>query len=147
MRRSATWVTIQRGRSLKLSWITQLALSLTFVLFAIACGDGPSGSKEALFGPHTIAFVSTRDGTEEIYAMNPDGSNQTRLTNNSARDGRPVWSPDGTKIAFRSDRDGNEELYIMGFDGSNQTNVTNLLGEEWLHSWSPDSTKIAFTSD
>jgi Tol biopolymer transport system component len=145
MRRSATWVTIQRGRSLKLSWITTLAISLTSVLFAIACGDGPSGSKEALFGPHTIAFVSTRDGNTEIYAMNPDGSNQTRLTNNSARDGRPVWSPDGTKIAFRSDRDGNEELYIMGFDGSNQTNVTNLPGLEMFDSWSPDSTKIAFT--
>jgi len=134
----------QRGRSFTLFWIIPLALSLTFVLFSIACSDGPSGSKEALFGPHTIAFVSTRDGNTEIYAMNPDGSNQTRLTNNSAREGRPVWSPDGTKIAFRSDRDGNEELYIMGFDGSNQTNVTNLPGEEWFVSWSPDSTKIAF---
>ena len=36
----------------------------------------PDGSK--------IAFSSDRDGNYEIYVMNADGSNQTRLTNNPA---------------------------------------------------------------
>src|SRR2546427_6971940 len=44
-----------------------------------------------------IAFVSWRDGNNEIYVMNPDGSNQTNLTKNSASDYEPAWSPDGAK--------------------------------------------------
>jgi Tol biopolymer transport system component len=47
-----------------------------------------------------IAFISTRDGNYEIYVMNPDGSEQTRLTNNPTIDQEPDWSPDGTKIVF-----------------------------------------------
>jgi hypothetical protein len=33
-----------------------------------------------------IAFTSRRDGNEEIYVMNADGTEQTNLTNNSAAD-------------------------------------------------------------
>src|SRR5215213_10115758 len=43
-----------------------------------------------------IAFSSTRDvNNQEIYVMNDDGSDVTRLTNNLARDSDPSWSPDG----------------------------------------------------
>src|SRR5947207_8236514 len=44
-----------------------------------------------------IAFTSNRDGNYQIYMMDADGSNQTRLTNNPY-DISPKWSPDGTKI-------------------------------------------------
>ncbi len=57
--------------------------------------------------------------------MNIDGSGQIRLTNNSAYDWAPCFSPDGSKIAFASDRDGNWEIYIMNVDGSGQVNLTN----------------------
>jgi hypothetical protein len=42
-----------------------------------------------------IAFVSNRDGNNEIYVMNGDGSGLTNLTDNPADDGGedvgPVW--------------------------------------------------------
>ncbi len=46
-----------------------------------------------LFSPDgsRIVFQSQRDGNPEIYVMNTDRSNQTRLTNNPAYDGDPTW--------------------------------------------------------
>src|SRR4029453_5386695 len=71
-----------------------------------------------------IAFVSLRDGNQEIYVMNADGSDVQRLTFEQTADVEPAWSPDGSRIAFRSERDGNAEIYVMDADGSNQTRLT-----------------------
>jgi WD40-like Beta Propeller Repeat/HYR domain len=84
-----------------------------------------------------IAFISSRDGNNEIYIMDGDGSNQTRLTNNSADDRAPAWSADGSKIAFRSSRDGNGEIYAMGSDGTNRTNLTNNPALDDFPDWGP----------
>ncbi len=93
-----------------------------------------------------IAFASNRDGNYEIYSMNSDGSSPTRLTNNSAEDNGPSWSPDATKIAFYSLRDGEYEIYTMFADGSNPVRLTHNTQGNYVPSWSPDGTKIAFTS-
>jgi hypothetical protein len=94
-----------------------------------------------------IAFHSNRDGNTEIYTMNPDGSSQTRLTNNAASDLTPAWSPDGTKIAFVSTRDGNLEIYTMNANGSSQTRITTNAIDDAQPEWSPDGTQLAFTSN
>lgn len=39
-----------------------------------------------------ISFMSNRDGNDEIYLMNIDGSSQVNLTNNSADDWLPSFS-------------------------------------------------------
>ena len=94
-----------------------------------------------------IAFVSDRDGNEEIYTMNPDGSGQTNITNNPNQDIAPAWSPDGKKIAFESNRDGNNEIYVMNADGSNQVNISNdAAAIDGDPAWSPDGKKIVFES-
>jgi TolB protein len=91
-----------------------------------------------------IVFVSARDGNNEIYTSNTDGSNITRLTNDPGNDGQPTWSPDGTRIAFTSDRNGSSEIYIMNADGSNVVQRTFSGGCQYP-TWSPDGTKIAFS--
>jgi Tol biopolymer transport system component len=85
-----------------------------------------------------MAFTSSRDGNQEIYVMNADGSGQTNLTNHPALDMDPSWSPDGTRIAFSSTRDdGNGEIYVMNADGSGQTRLTNNPAPDWYPSWGP----------
>jgi len=37
--------------------------------------------------------VSVRDGNQEIYVINADGSAPTNLTNNAASDYLPRWRP------------------------------------------------------
>ena len=94
-----------------------------------------------------IAFHSERDGNNEIYVINANGSGLTRLTEADRDDIGAQWSPDGAKIAFTSSRDGDREVYVMNSDGSNQTRITDRFGEDSAPAWSPDGTKLAFVSD
>ena len=94
-----------------------------------------------------IAFVSNRDGNDEIYVMDANGANQTNLTNSPGSDTKPDWSPDGDKIAFVSNRDGGFEIYIMNADGTNQTRLTNNTYNDRYPIWSPDGGQMVFISD
>src|SRR3989441_8920247 len=94
-----------------------------------------------------IAFVSNRDGNNEIYTMNVDGTGVSRLTVNVASDVSPTWSPDGTKIAFVSNRDGNNEIYTMNADGTGVTRLTTSASDDLSPAWSPDGSKIAFQTN
>jgi Tol biopolymer transport system component len=92
-----------------------------------------------------LVFTSGRDGKPEIYVMDADGGNQTRLTSDPATDFNPSWSPDGQKIAFQRNVNGLYDIYVVGVDGSGTTNLTNGQGGA-EPAWSPDGRKIAFIS-
>lgn len=69
----------------------------------IAPPDPPIKPPGPIAPANDIAFSSDRDGNDEIYVMNADGSGQARLTDNSAVDISPTWSPDGAQNAFTTD--------------------------------------------
>lgn len=94
-----------------------------------------------------IAFTSDRDGNSEIYTMDADGGAQTRLTENTAEDFSPTWSPDGTRLAFVSTRDGNAEIYVMNADGTGQTRLTNNPDGDISPKWNPNGLEIGFVSN
>ncbi|NIA11458.1 MAG: PKD domain-containing protein, partial [Nitrospiraceae bacterium] len=113
---------------------------------------GSSVDRYPLMAPWTaaplsgkIAFASFRDGNQEVYVMNADGSGDPiDLTNRpDADDGDPTWSPDGNQIAFSSNRSGNWTTYVMNADGSDQTCLLESVHNAWGPAWSPDGTRIA----
>ncbi len=50
-----------------------------------------------------IAFVSTRDGSPQIYLINLEGGEATKVTNISTGASEVTWSPDGKWLAFASE--------------------------------------------
>jgi dipeptidyl aminopeptidase/acylaminoacyl peptidase len=121
----------------KLAVIVLLALLLPSS--AAATGSGSNGR---------IVFTSTRDGNEEIYSANVDGSNAQNLTRSAGADTQPAVSPDGQRIAFVSDRNGRRDLFVMSADGTNATQITDGYAEsvDAEPSWSPDGTQLTFAS-
>jgi Tol biopolymer transport system component len=104
--------------------------------------------------PWSIAFTSNRAGNNEIYTMQPGGTDgpgeaaPRRLTSNPGNDGSPHWSPNGRRIVFHSARPGahsNLEIYVMGDDGSAQTRLTFTTTQNMFPAWSPDGRRIAFS--
>jgi Tol biopolymer transport system component len=120
------------------------ALALAACLLALVVRMEPS---QAAFPGQNgkIAFDRFEGDCLQIFTMNADGSNQTKISNNSGCAFQPAWSPDGTKIAFSSFAGGTNEIWTMNADGSNETKITST-GASQFPAWSPDGTKIAFMS-
>ncbi|TML01241.1 MAG: hypothetical protein E6G40_03580, partial [Actinobacteria bacterium] len=79
--------------------------------------------------------------------MNADGSGQADLSNDSASDSQPAWSPDGTKVAFTSNRTGNNDVWVMNADGSGQADLSKDPAPDSDPIFAPDQGwRMAFTS-
>jgi TolB protein len=71
-----------------------------------------------------LAVVLTKDGSSQIYLMNPDGSNLRRITFSGAIDTEPFFTRDGQFIYFTSDRGGSPQIYRMPAGGGEASRVT-----------------------
>jgi Tol biopolymer transport system component len=83
----------------------KLILIAIFIFCIVACktSSEPYSKKVVIYN---IVYTEFVDNDIEIYKINSDGSGRKNLTNNSAFDNDPIFSPNGKKIAFRSNRDG-----------------------------------------
>jgi TolB protein len=106
------------------------------------CLGPPSWSPDAT----RIAFsMSPNCRTEEetrsdIYIVNSDGSNVTRVTDGMGNYWNPVWSPREDRIVFNEYRDGQSSIYVMNADGSEQTR----LATGRPYAWSPDGARVYY---
>jgi TolB protein len=131
-------------------------LSAIVLMLLVACsgGSAPRGSHPATrstatlsapAGTHSAMPVSGRivfDNYQDVWSINADGTDLTRLTHSPGPDFDPSWSPDGTQIAFRSERSGDSEIWVMKADGTGQRRLTAGLSP----AWSPDGSSIAYAS-
>ncbi len=91
-----------------------------------------------------IVFVSNKNGNEDIFSMNLDGSELTQLTDYPGNDMYPSVSPDGKKIAYTSDIGGSWQILIMNWDGTGKTQITANPERNGYPAWSFDSNYIFF---
>jgi tricorn protease len=80
----------------------------------------------------------------DIWVVNEDGSNPTRLTDHTARDVNPRFSPDGRWIAFSSNRFGNNDVFIMPAAGGLPRRLTYHTGSDEVIGWTRDSLAVIF---
>jgi len=94
-----------------------------------------------------LAFVSFREGEQEIFVKEvPDGK-EINLTNNPAEDFDPDISEDGRRIAFVSNREGagQTHIYVMDSAGGESVRLTEKDGGAQTPRWSRDGSRIAYS--
>ena len=113
--------------------------------------EGPVWSPD---GRKVAFFSNRRDQRDErpislqIHIMNADGSDQRRVTDESAALEYDItWSPDGDRIAFQSRPEINpfvHSIYVVGTDGLGRERVTDGQYNDFSPQWSPDGDRILF---
>ncbi len=83
---------------------------------------------------------------DDIWLVDPDGSNPRRLTVNVARDFSPRFSPDGKWIAFTSNRTGNNDVFLMPSNGGEPKQLTWFSGDDQALYWTPDGKGVVISS-
>ncbi len=99
----------------------------------------------------TIAFTSDRDGDQDIYVVQADGTGLRQLTDADGSDANPAFSPKGDLIAFESNRTGSPEIWVMNSDGEYPLQLTFFAAEPrpsrysvTKPTWSPKGDRISF---
>ncbi len=119
--------------------------------------NNPGGDFSPSWSPDgsQIAFASSRaDGSPDIYVMQADGSQVTRISEIGSVS-EVNWSPEGSKILFSRIIDQDESnnsieditsaIYLVNIDGSNLIPLTDESVFSSNPSWSPDGTKVLFS--
>jgi len=114
----------------------QIALGLLLSLASVAHAQ-PIGD---------IAYLSGASHDDLTVCVLHIGSDAVDIIGTGQRDGRPVWSPDGTRIAHAVDQEGESRIRIVMANGANETILASPGGPARHPRWSPKGDRIAFVS-
>lgn len=97
-----------------------------------------------------IAFVSNREGSDDIFLMDIDGSRPINFTATiDDHEASPTWSPDGRQLAFAAVNVTEDQAFFFStihagrIDGNSLAVVTTQAGQP---AWSPDGLRLAVGS-
>jgi TolB protein len=95
-----------------------------------------------------IAFSSTRGQKNnlDIFVMDADGGNLTRLTDHPATEQEPVWAHDGKSLFFSGERDGRAEIYRVWLADKRVERITSGINRSIMPAASPDGRYLAYAA-
>ena len=100
----------------------------------------PDNSK-ILYGV-SYESVEQNKSNLDLYVMNIDGSENTRITRTADSENGAVWIDGGKRIAFMNPVDGKPQLWVMNADGSGRKAVSNVEGGIGGFLFSPDEKRV-----
>ncbi|MBI2345691.1 MAG: Tol-Pal system beta propeller repeat protein TolB [Deltaproteobacteria bacterium] len=108
-------------------------------------------STTGLRGPFAsrIAYTSEtsrRKHWKQIYVMEVDGENNTRLTKDKSYNLGPAWAPDGKQLVFVSYVDGFPDIYSADMRTGHRRRLTSNRSTNITPAWSREGSLIAFAS-
>jgi len=112
--------------------------------FQVSNKPGINGAPS--FSPDGRKLVITLggvDGNPDIYVLDINSRQSTRLTTHRAIDTEGSWSPDGKFIYFTSDRSGGPQVYRISANGGTPERITFEGSYNARPRLSPDGTRLA----
>lgn len=91
-----------------------------------------------------FAAQRTGEGNFDVYMIDPDGNNLSRMTaGESTRRRRinsenPSWAPTGRHFAFANNEEGHYSVYVMTVDSTHKTKISPPDKECFTPSWGPN---------
>ena len=104
----------------------------------------PDGQK-ILYGV-SYESVEQNKSNLDLYVMDIDGSNVTRITTTAENEAGYTWIDGGKKIAFMNPVDGKMQLWTMNADGSDRKAVSSVENGIQGFLFSPDEKRVVMIS-
>lgn len=122
-----------------------LAAAAALLLFATltqAQSEKPLLLRQPTMNKTQIAFVYAG----EIWTVNREGGEATRLTAGPGSKSNPSFSPDGSQIAFSAKYEGRTNIYVVSATGGFPRRVTFEAGPNIVAGWTIDGKNILYVS-